>query len=94
MLSQPGDFSEETEDSQCCSLKLLDEEEGYEADSESNPEDSDTQDDGEMSLMFVIILPVKLSIKKRFILSLHCSLMVSKRHCVIILFCHHNKSVN
>ncbi|XP_052013670.1 lysosomal-trafficking regulator isoform X3 [Apodemus sylvaticus] len=46
LLSQPGDFSEETEDSQCCSLKLLDEEEGYEADSESNPEDGDTQDDG------------------------------------------------
>ncbi|XP_031215289.1 lysosomal-trafficking regulator isoform X3 [Mastomys coucha] len=46
LLSQPGDFSEETEDSQCCSLKLLGEEEGYEADSESNPEDGDTQDDG------------------------------------------------
>lgn len=46
MLSQPGDFSEEIEDSQCCSLKLLGEEEGYEADSESNPEDGDTQDDG------------------------------------------------
>ncbi|XP_021035694.1 lysosomal-trafficking regulator isoform X3 [Mus caroli] len=46
LLSQPGDFSEETEDSQCCSLKLLGEEEGYEADSESNPEDVDTQDDG------------------------------------------------
>ncbi|XP_055459893.1 lysosomal-trafficking regulator [Psammomys obesus] len=46
LLSQPGDFSEETEDSQCCSLKLLGEEEGYEADSESNPEDGDTQEDG------------------------------------------------
>ncbi|EGW00901.1 Lysosomal-trafficking regulator [Cricetulus griseus] len=46
MLSQPGDFSEEIEDSQCCNLKLLGEEEGYEADSESNPEDGDIQDDG------------------------------------------------
>lgn len=46
LLSQPGDFSEETEDSQCCNLKLLGEEEGYEADSESNPEDGETQDDG------------------------------------------------
>ncbi|XP_021071161.1 lysosomal-trafficking regulator isoform X2 [Mus pahari] len=46
LLSQPGDFSEETEDSQCCSLKLLGEEGGYEADSESSPEDGDTQDDG------------------------------------------------
>nr|BAA34688.1 BEIGE [Rattus norvegicus] len=46
VLSQPGDFSEEAEDSQCCSLKLLGEEEGYEADSESNPEDGETQDDG------------------------------------------------
>lgn len=59
-MSQPGDFSEEAEDSQCCSLKLLGEEEGYEADSESNPEDVDTQDDGKMSLMLVIGLPVKL----------------------------------
>ncbi|KAF3823867.1 hypothetical protein GH733_006871 [Mirounga leonina] len=46
LSSQPGDFSEEAEDSQCCSLKLLVEEEGYEADSESNPEDSETRDDG------------------------------------------------
>uniref|UniRef100_A0A8C3X2N7 Lysosomal trafficking regulator n=1 Tax=Catagonus wagneri TaxID=51154 RepID=A0A8C3X2N7_9CETA len=46
LSSQPGDFSEEAEDSQCCSFKLLIEEEGYEADSESNPEDSETRDDG------------------------------------------------
>ncbi|XP_019602532.2 lysosomal-trafficking regulator isoform X1 [Rhinolophus sinicus] len=46
LSSQPGDFSEEAEDSQCCSFKLLVEEEGYEADSESNPEDSETWDDG------------------------------------------------
>ncbi|KAK2086013.1 hypothetical protein P7K49_035438 [Saguinus oedipus] len=46
LSSQPGDFSEEAEDSQCCSFKLLVEEEGYEADSESNPEDGETQDDG------------------------------------------------
>lgn len=50
MSSQPGDFSEEAEDSQCCSFKLLVEEEGYEADSESNPEDGKTQDDGKISL--------------------------------------------
>ncbi|XP_036775204.2 lysosomal-trafficking regulator isoform X2 [Manis pentadactyla] len=46
LSSPPGDFSEEAEDSQCHSFKLLVEEEGYEADSESNPEDSGTQDDG------------------------------------------------
>ncbi|KAM5206197.1 lysosomal-trafficking regulator isoform 1-T3 [Hipposideros larvatus] len=46
LSSQPGDFSEEAEDSQCCNFKLLVEEEGYEADSESNPEDSETWDDG------------------------------------------------
>ncbi|XP_013360148.1 PREDICTED: lysosomal-trafficking regulator isoform X3 [Chinchilla lanigera] len=46
VLPQPGDFSEEAEDSQCCSFKLLVEEEGYEADSESNPEDGETRDDG------------------------------------------------
>uniref|UniRef100_A0A3Q2KXJ6 Lysosomal-trafficking regulator n=1 Tax=Equus caballus TaxID=9796 RepID=A0A3Q2KXJ6_HORSE len=45
LSSQPGDFSEEAEDSQCCSFKLLVEEEGYEADSESNPEDSEIRDD-------------------------------------------------
>ncbi|KAM6355196.1 lysosomal-trafficking regulator [Podargus strigoides] len=45
-VSQPGDISEETEESQCCSLKLFDEEEGYEADSESNPYDSETKNEG------------------------------------------------
>ncbi len=44
-MSQPGDISEEADESQCCSLKLLAEEEGYEADSESNP-DSETKDGG------------------------------------------------
>ncbi|XP_048656352.1 lysosomal-trafficking regulator isoform X3 [Marmota marmota marmota] len=46
LSSQPGDFSEEAEGPQCCSFKLLVEEEGYEADSESNPEDGETRDDG------------------------------------------------
>ncbi|EHB05208.1 Lysosomal-trafficking regulator [Heterocephalus glaber] len=46
LSSQPGDFSEEAEDSQCCSFKLLVEEGGYEADSESNPEDGETREDG------------------------------------------------
>uniref|UniRef100_A0A8B9GD19 Lysosomal trafficking regulator n=1 Tax=Amazona collaria TaxID=241587 RepID=A0A8B9GD19_9PSIT len=44
-LSQPGDVSEETEELQCCSLKLFAEEEGYEADSESNPDDSETRNE-------------------------------------------------
>ncbi|XP_067840227.1 lysosomal-trafficking regulator isoform X1 [Heptranchias perlo] len=37
---QTGDLSEETEEPQYCSIQLFAEEEGYEADSESNPEDS------------------------------------------------------
>ncbi|XP_074674523.1 lysosomal-trafficking regulator isoform X3 [Strix aluco] len=45
-VSQPGDISEETEESQCCSLKFFAEEEGYEADSESNPDDSETKNEG------------------------------------------------
>ncbi|KAI1240799.1 hypothetical protein IHE44_0009242 [Lamprotornis superbus] len=45
-VSQPGEISEETEESQCCSLKLFAEEEGYEADSESNPDDSETKNEG------------------------------------------------
>ncbi|KFP42398.1 Lysosomal-trafficking regulator, partial [Chlamydotis macqueenii] len=45
-VSQSGDISEETEESQCCSLKLFAEEEGYEADSESNPEDSENKNEG------------------------------------------------
>ncbi|XP_065486597.1 lysosomal-trafficking regulator isoform X2 [Caloenas nicobarica] len=45
-VPQPEDISEETEESQCCSLKLFAEEEGYEADSESNPDDSETKNDG------------------------------------------------
>ncbi|NXU57111.1 LYST regulator, partial [Turnix velox] len=44
-VSQSEDISEETEESQCCSLKLFAEEEGYEADSESNP-DSETKNEG------------------------------------------------
>ena len=44
--SQPGDFPEEAEDAQCCGFKLVVEEEGYEADSESDPEDSEPRDDG------------------------------------------------
>uniref|UniRef100_A0A663MZ26 Lysosomal trafficking regulator n=1 Tax=Athene cunicularia TaxID=194338 RepID=A0A663MZ26_ATHCN len=45
-VSQPGDISEETEESQCCSLQFFAEEEGYEADSESNPDDSETKNEG------------------------------------------------
>ncbi|KAJ6664668.1 hypothetical protein lerEdw1_006241 [Lerista edwardsae] len=43
---QPGDISEETEESQCCSFKFFAEEEGYDADSESNPDDSDSKEEG------------------------------------------------
>lgn len=49
LSSQPGEFSEEAEDTTCCGFKLLVEEEGYEADSESNSEDSEAQDDGKIS---------------------------------------------
>ncbi|XP_032864787.2 lysosomal-trafficking regulator [Tyto alba] len=45
-VSQPGDISEETEEPQCCSLRSYAEEEGYEADSESNPDDSETKNEG------------------------------------------------
>ncbi|NXN27197.1 LYST regulator, partial [Nycticryphes semicollaris] len=45
-VSQPEDISEETEELQCCSFKLFAEEEGYEADSESNPDDSETKNEG------------------------------------------------
>ncbi|XP_073194262.1 lysosomal-trafficking regulator isoform X3 [Lepidochelys kempii] len=44
-VSQPEDLSEEAEESQCCSFKLFAEEEGYEADSESNP-DSESKNEG------------------------------------------------
>ncbi|NXM69177.1 LYST regulator, partial [Serilophus lunatus] len=45
-VSQPEEISEETEESQCSSIKLFAEEEGYEADSESNPDDSETKNEG------------------------------------------------
>ncbi|NWH69765.1 LYST regulator, partial [Piaya cayana] len=45
-VSQPEDICEETEESQSCGLKLFAEEEGYEADSESNPDDSETKYEG------------------------------------------------
>lgn len=88
-MSQPGDFSEEIEDSQCCSLKLLGEEEGYEADSESNPEDGDAHDDGKMSLMLVVGLPSDCKLAKWFIVPLPSGLTILKRHCIVILFDHH-----
>ncbi|NWX87962.1 LYST regulator, partial [Nothoprocta pentlandii] len=44
-VPQPEDISEEAEESQCCSLKLPAAEEGYEADSESNPDDSEAKGD-------------------------------------------------
>ncbi|XP_042325199.1 lysosomal-trafficking regulator isoform X2 [Sceloporus undulatus] len=46
LAPQAGDISEEAEESQCCSLKFFAEEEGYDADSESNPDDSESQDEG------------------------------------------------
>lgn len=65
LSSRPGDFSEDAEDSRCCSLKLLVEEEGYEADSESNPEDSEAGDDGKIPLKYLWLdLQVRLSISK------------------------------
>lgn len=72
-MSQPGDISEETEESQCCSLKLFAEEEGYEADSESNPDDSETKDEGkcelsectEQSLHDIAMLACLLRCKKK-----------------------------
>ncbi|XP_061847014.1 lysosomal-trafficking regulator isoform X2 [Colius striatus] len=45
-VTQPEDISEEMEESQCCSLKIFAEEEGYEADSESNPDDGETKHQG------------------------------------------------
>ncbi|XP_055491132.1 lysosomal-trafficking regulator isoform X3 [Leucoraja erinacea] len=42
---QMGDFSEETEEPHYYSIRLFAEEEGYEADSESNPEDGTTKDE-------------------------------------------------
>ncbi|XP_061480531.1 lysosomal-trafficking regulator isoform X2 [Rhineura floridana] len=45
-VPQPGDISEEAEESQCCSFKFFAEEEGYDADSESNPDDSESKDEG------------------------------------------------
>ncbi|XP_074846230.1 lysosomal-trafficking regulator [Carettochelys insculpta] len=43
-VSQPEDLPEEAEESQCCSFKLFAEEEGYEADTESD--DSGSKDEG------------------------------------------------
>nr|XP_015799444.2 lysosomal-trafficking regulator isoform X1 [Nothobranchius furzeri]XP_054605786.1 lysosomal-trafficking regulator isoform X1 [Nothobranchius furzeri] len=41
-----GDLSEEVEEAQSCSVRLPGEEEGYDADSESNPENMDRQEEG------------------------------------------------
>lgn len=49
---QMGDFSEETEEPHYYSIRLFAEEEGYEADSESNPEDGTTKDEGNLGTIF------------------------------------------
>lgn len=41
-----GDLSEETDEAQVSGVPPLGEEEGYDADSESNPEDSTRQEEG------------------------------------------------
>ncbi|XP_054831083.1 lysosomal-trafficking regulator [Eublepharis macularius] len=45
-VPQPGDLSEEAEESQCCNFNVFAEEEAYDADSESNPDDSESRDEG------------------------------------------------
>lgn len=47
---QAGDISEEAEESQCCSFKFFAEEEGYDADSESNPDDSESKEEGKTDM--------------------------------------------
>ncbi|XP_067321110.1 lysosomal-trafficking regulator [Anolis sagrei] len=46
LAPQPGDISEEAEESQCCGFNFFAEEEGYDADSESNSDESESQDEG------------------------------------------------
>ncbi|XP_078239262.1 lysosomal-trafficking regulator isoform X4 [Pogona vitticeps] len=46
LAPQPGDISEEAEDAQCCNFNFFAEEEDYDADSESNPDDSESKDEG------------------------------------------------
>lgn len=45
-----GDLSEEVDEAQSGGVRLLGEEEGYDADSESNPEDMARQDEGRSTL--------------------------------------------
>lgn len=40
ILAPSGDLSDEVDEAQVCDIQALGEEKGYEADSESNPEDS------------------------------------------------------
>lgn len=51
-----GDLSEEVDDVQSCGAKPLGEEEGYDADSESNPEDMAKQDEGRFPLNYTFTL--------------------------------------
>lgn len=45
-----GDLSEEVDEAQSCGVKPPGEEEGYDADSESNPEDMAKQEEGRSTL--------------------------------------------
>ncbi|KAH0622506.1 hypothetical protein JD844_024875 [Phrynosoma platyrhinos] len=56
LVPQAGDISEEAEESQCCSFNFFAEEEGYDADSESNPDDSESQDEGKSELLLTFLM--------------------------------------
>jgi len=49
-VAPAGDLSEEVDEVQSCTVKLPGEEEGYDADSESNPENMAKQEEGRSTL--------------------------------------------
>ncbi|KAJ7416509.1 hypothetical protein BTVI_35331 [Pitangus sulphuratus] len=84
-VSQPGEISEETEESQCCSLKLFAEEEGYEADSESNSDDSETKDEACQMVLVDLLVSLMSSQTCAEELTLLLRIFLEKTPCTEIL---------
>lgn len=74
-----GDLSEEVDEVQSCSVRLPGEEEGYDADSESNPETMKQQEEGRSTHKCTLKLCTQLFVTANLnrLLQLYCFLWIT-----------------
>lgn len=75
-----GDLSEEVDEGQNCGVKPPGEEEGYDADSESNPEDMAKQEEGRFTHFMSLLIPLYTHLTA--VLVVRCNLLL----CLVICF--------